>query len=104
MLTYKLNKWNKNSIQEKENMFITLCTFMRKRRKDKWRERKKYVCLITLCLSWEVEEKIGGEESRILLYHIYSFTNKQVYLNHKEEKRRKDRQEKDKSPIFVDYT
>ena len=56
--------------KSKKNKFITLytCTFMRKR------------------------GKIGGEEDRIIhvLYHIYSFKNKQIYFNHfnhKDEKR-----------------
>ena len=51
-------------------MLITLYTFMRERERE--RER---------------EEKIGGEEDRVLLYHIYSFTDKQLYFNHMEEKR-----------------
>ena len=36
-------------------------------------------------------QEIGGEEDIILFYHMYSLTNEQVYFNHKEEKRQKDR-------------
>ena len=46
-------------------------------------------------LSWERErERERGEEDRILLCHMYRFANEQVYFNHKEEKRWKDRQKK----------